>query len=79
MGYGLRSRWDLDQLDSPWEHAQDGEGFITMARQKLAPLKEKIILLEKEKEILPGVEVLFAPGHTPGHRVVSFVSQCRIY
>jgi glyoxylase-like metal-dependent hydrolase (beta-lactamase superfamily II) len=52
-----------------------GEGFITIARQKLAPLREKIILLEKEKEILPGVDVLFAPGHTPGHMVVSFRSE----
>jgi glyoxylase-like metal-dependent hydrolase (beta-lactamase superfamily II) len=52
-----------------------GEGFITIARQKLAPLREKIILLEKEKEILPGVDVLFAPGHTPGHMVVSFKSE----
>jgi glyoxylase-like metal-dependent hydrolase (beta-lactamase superfamily II) len=52
-----------------------GEGFITIARQKLAPLKERIILLEKEEEILPGVSVLFAPGHTPGHMVVSFQSE----
>jgi glyoxylase-like metal-dependent hydrolase (beta-lactamase superfamily II) len=52
-----------------------GEEFIRIARQKLAPLREKIILLEKEKEILRGVDVLFAPGHTPGHMVVSFKSE----
>lgn len=54
---------------------QVGEVFITFARQKLAPLKEKIILLQEEQEALPGVEVLFAPGHTPGHMVVSFKSE----
>jgi glyoxylase-like metal-dependent hydrolase (beta-lactamase superfamily II) len=32
------------------------------------------VLLEEEGEILPGVSVLFAPGHTPGHMVVSFAS-----
>jgi glyoxylase-like metal-dependent hydrolase (beta-lactamase superfamily II) len=51
------------------------ESFITFAREKLTPLKERMILIEKEQEILPGVEVLFAPGHTPGHMVVSFRSE----
>ena len=59
------------------ERASDltGEGFIAIARQKLAPLKNRIILIEKEQEILPGVNVIFAPGHTPGHMVVSFESE----
>ena len=51
-----------------------GEWFTNYARQKLAPLKDKMVLLEREEEILPGVSVLFAPGHTPGHMVVSFAS-----
>lgn len=53
---------------------QPGEWFTNYARQKLAPLKEKIVLLEREEEVLPGVSVLFAPGHTPGHMAVSFTS-----
>lgn len=54
---------------------QVAESFITFAREKLTPLKEKIVLIEKEEEVLPGVDVLFAPGHTPGHMVVSFRSE----
>jgi glyoxylase-like metal-dependent hydrolase (beta-lactamase superfamily II) len=54
---------------------QVGESFIAFARQKLTPLKDKIVLLQEEKEVLPGVEVLFAPGHTPGHMVISFRSE----
>jgi glyoxylase-like metal-dependent hydrolase (beta-lactamase superfamily II) len=54
---------------------QPGEWFTNYARQKLAPLKEKIVLLEREEEVLPGVSVLFAPGHTPGHMAVSFTSE----
>ena len=46
------------------------ESFIAFARQKLTPLKEKTILVEQEGEIVPGVGVLFAPGHTPGHMIV---------
>jgi len=30
------------------------------------------VRIGQEGEILPGVSVLFAPGHTPGHMVVSF-------
>jgi glyoxylase-like metal-dependent hydrolase (beta-lactamase superfamily II) len=51
-----------------------GKWSTDLARQKLAPLKEKMVLLEQEGEVLPGVTVLFAPGHTPGHMVVSFAS-----
>jgi glyoxylase-like metal-dependent hydrolase (beta-lactamase superfamily II) len=51
-----------------------GEWFTNYARQKLAPLKEKVVLIEREEGILPGVSVLFAPGHTPGHMVVSFAA-----
>jgi glyoxylase-like metal-dependent hydrolase (beta-lactamase superfamily II) len=54
---------------------QVAESFITFAQQKLTPLRDKIIFVDKEEEILPGVGVLFAPGHTPGHMVVSFQSE----
>ncbi len=52
-----------------------GEWFTNYARGKLSPLKARTVLLDREEEILPGVSVLFAPGHTPGHMVVSFSSQ----
>ena len=54
---------------------QAGAWMTEVAREKLAPVKDKTVLLEREGEILPGVSVLFSPGHTPGHMVVSFSSQ----
>lgn len=55
--------------------ARSGEWFTNYARQQLAPLKDKMVFLERqEEEILPGISVLFAPGHTPGHMVVSITS-----
>lgn len=55
--------------------ARSGEWFTNYARQQLAPLKDKMVYLERqEEEILPGVSVLFAPGHTPGHMLVSITS-----
>jgi glyoxylase-like metal-dependent hydrolase (beta-lactamase superfamily II) len=54
---------------------QAGEWMTNFARGKLTPIKDQIVLLEREEEILPSVSTLFAPGHTPGHMVVSFSSQ----
>src|SRR5512135_2520398 len=50
-------------------------GMVDTARTKLTPVKDKMVMLDREEEILPGVSVLFAPGHTPGHMVVSFSAQ----
>jgi glyoxylase-like metal-dependent hydrolase (beta-lactamase superfamily II) len=71
--YICQNEWDF--WFSEQAINQVSELFITFARKKLTPLKERMLLIEKEKEILPGVEVLFAPGHTPGHMVVSFKSE----
>ncbi len=43
-------------------------------REKLLPIEAQTVLLEREGEILPEVSALFAPGHTPGHMVISFTS-----
>ena len=51
-----------------------GKRFTDYARHTLRPLAGKTTLLEREEEILPGVSRLFAPGHTPGHMVVSIAS-----
>jgi glyoxylase-like metal-dependent hydrolase (beta-lactamase superfamily II) len=47
---------------------------VTLARQHLEPVKDRVNLLTDESDILPGIHVLAAPGHTPGHMVVSFSS-----
>jgi glyoxylase-like metal-dependent hydrolase (beta-lactamase superfamily II) len=52
-------------LDS---HIQDL--LINCAQKNLPPLKPRIELLEKEREIAPGIVAVPAPGHTPGHIAV---------
>ncbi|GAA5058223.1 glyoxylase-like metal-dependent hydrolase (beta-lactamase superfamily II) [Thermocatellispora tengchongensis] len=36
----------------------------------LRPLGERVHLVEGDAEVVPGVKVVLAPGHTPGHQVV---------
>ncbi len=71
--YICKTEWEFWFSDQAT--AQAGEWMTKVAREKLTPLKNKMVLLEREEEILPGVSVLFAPGHTPGHMVVSFSTQ----
>jgi glyoxylase-like metal-dependent hydrolase (beta-lactamase superfamily II) len=47
------------------------KGMIEGTRKVLLPLKERITFIEDGKEIQPGVQAMFTPGHTVGH--MSFV------
>ena len=44
--------------------------FVRFARRILEPLQDRTHLLEGEAPVVPGVRVIPAPGHTPGHIVV---------
>ncbi len=44
------------------------------AQRCLPPLKKHIELLERETEVVPGVRAIPAPGHTPGHMVITITS-----
>jgi glyoxylase-like metal-dependent hydrolase (beta-lactamase superfamily II) len=46
------------------------EHFISMTRKALALVKDRVVLVDQESEILTGVRAILAPGHTPGHLVV---------
>lgn len=50
------------------------ELILRFAREKLPPIREQLQLLERETEIVPGVHVIPAPGHTPGHLAVALIS-----
>jgi hypothetical protein len=40
---------------------------ITVAHNNLLPLENRFDLLDLEGEIVPGIQAMAAPGHTPGH------------
>ena len=66
-----RTEWDF------WTSKPDLRGrgmddhvkelLVNCALKNLPPLKLRMELLETEKEIVPGVHAIPAPGHTPGH------------
>jgi glyoxylase-like metal-dependent hydrolase (beta-lactamase superfamily II) len=58
-------------------YEKTNEFFVNVAREQLSPVKDRLVFLEEESEILSGVNVVAAPGHTPGHIVVSFSSKNR--
>ena len=71
--YMWKGEWDFWFSDKAFE--KTNEFFINTAREQLSPIKDMINFLEKESEIFPGVNIIEAPGHTPGHIVVAFSSK----
>lgn len=66
-----------------WDFWTSGEGLAQVpeeladaARTHLPPLRQAglVGLVSEETEVLPGVRLLPAPGHTPGHLVVAVTS-----
>lgn len=48
--------------------------LISAAQTNLEPLDQQIELLDDAAEVVPGITLLPAPGHTPGHVAVSVTS-----
>ena len=65
-----RAEWDFWAAD-PDLAAFKVTAFIdlirSVARTQLPPIQERLILVEDGDEIVPGIQVVAAPGHTPGH------------
>jgi glyoxylase-like metal-dependent hydrolase (beta-lactamase superfamily II) len=73
-----KREWDFWFSESEYRKANERiKMFMNIARENLQPIQNRIRLVEfvdHEFEALPGVCTIAAPGHTPGHMVVSFSS-----
>ncbi len=60
--------WDYWHDDGFMSQAGDfmKSNFVN-ARAMSAPYLKRLTLVEEDKEILPGIEAVAMPGHTPGH------------
>jgi len=70
--YLSKDEWEF--WTSEVAFARATERHVTIARKSLEPIRDRMHLVEGEQEIMPGIRLIPAPGHTPGHMVVSFAS-----
>lgn len=68
----LRDEWAY--WTSETELARMPTAFAETARRNLIPIRDRIELPARETEIAPGMHLVPAPGHTPGHAVVHLES-----
>ncbi len=67
-----KDEWDFWFSEVAFEKTP--EMFVKIARTNLEPIEDRVRFLTHDSEILPGISVIAAPGHTPGHFVVSIAS-----
>jgi glyoxylase-like metal-dependent hydrolase (beta-lactamase superfamily II) len=48
--------------------------LVEYAHRQLPPIKGHLDLIDRETEIVPGMQAVAAPGHTPGHMALSISS-----
>jgi glyoxylase-like metal-dependent hydrolase (beta-lactamase superfamily II) len=50
------------------------EVIRTVARTQLPPIQDRLTLVDDGDEVVPGIQVVAAPGHTPGHIALRITS-----
>jgi glyoxylase-like metal-dependent hydrolase (beta-lactamase superfamily II) len=68
-------------LEREWAYWETGPGanevqnmFFAPARKNLLPAAVKFDLVKDDAEVLPGIRMISAPGHTPGNAMVEISS-----
>lgn len=75
-----RARYVMDQKEYEFWSSEEnlsklGNTMGRFARKNLPAIKEQLKLVEGDEELLPGIRVLEAYGHTPGHLGLKIQSQ----
>jgi len=55
------------------EHSR--EILMGYALKNLLPIRDRLDMVEREREIVPGIHAIAAPGHTPGHMALAISSK----
>jgi len=71
-----RDEWDFwmsEQAERKLdEHVK--EVLLKFARKNLPPIQGQLDIVDHETEIVPGIQAIAAPGHTPGHMALAISS-----
>lgn len=51
------------------------EVLLACAHKNLPPIQHQLCLVDREIEIVPGIQAIAAPGHTPGHMALAIASE----
>lgn len=62
--FWMNPRVSLPKVRLPDEAKQ---GFIAVAKKQLTAIQGRVTRFEVNREIIPGIAAIPAPGHTPGH------------
>lgn len=65
--------WTSDPELHTDEHTR--ELLVTTAQNNLLPIEDQLTRIPHQEEIMTGIQVIPAPGHTPGHMAVAVSSQ----
>jgi glyoxylase-like metal-dependent hydrolase (beta-lactamase superfamily II) len=68
-----KKEWDY--IKSPPGDNETQNMFYRPARQYLLPLHDRFTLVKADYEVLPGIELIPAHGHTPGNVMVDLTSK----
>jgi glyoxylase-like metal-dependent hydrolase (beta-lactamase superfamily II) len=66
--------WTSDEAEEKLdEHVR--EVLLGAVQKNLPPIQDRLELIECEREILPGIQAIAAPGHTPGQMALAISSR----
>jgi glyoxylase-like metal-dependent hydrolase (beta-lactamase superfamily II) len=68
-----RNEWDFWMSGAAAELAPPL--MVDIARRNLEPMRDRLTLVDDGAEVVPGIRVIAAGGHTPGHVVLSIISE----
>jgi glyoxylase-like metal-dependent hydrolase (beta-lactamase superfamily II) len=60
---------DYDFWTDPAKVGPNLKAFLDQTQKNLVPNRDRIVFIKDGQEILPGVQAIYAPGHTVGHTV----------
>lgn len=66
--------WTSEQAEEKLDEHIRGV-LLEVARKQLPPIQDRLDLIEHEREIVPGIHAIMAPGHTPGHMAIAISSE----
>jgi len=73
--YCAKREWDFWMTDKVLENYDEDHGLVKIARRFLKGVKENLVLIDPDLEIVPGITAIDARGHTPGQLAVIVTSK----